>query len=143
MMPPLPAPSQDHASDSDEELLPPLAAPSKDHASDADENMLPLLPVYSQDRAAAADEEMPPPSPAPSHAHVSAADDAFPTYSQLQSQNRIWTTDAENLMEPQFSKGLEQTKVYCHRSTPIQYFNNIFPEELFEIIVSIIINMQH
>ncbi|VVC93655.1 unnamed protein product [Leptidea sinapis] len=52
---------------------------------------------------------------------------------KLQSRNRIWTTNVENWMEPQFTKALEVTKEYDHRRLPrikLLVFDNLFHPQL-------------
>ncbi|CAG4989447.1 unnamed protein product [Parnassius apollo] len=59
----------------------------------------------------------------------------LPTYAELQARNRMWTTKVENFEEYSFNKEMEPTKSYNHKSLPIEYFSNLFPDELFEMIV--------
>ncbi|CAG5023004.1 unnamed protein product [Parnassius apollo] len=59
----------------------------------------------------------------------------LPTYAELQARNRMWTTKVENFEEYSFNKEMEPTKSYNHKSLPIEYFSNLFPDELFKMIV--------
>ncbi|CAG4964425.1 unnamed protein product [Parnassius apollo] len=59
-----------------------------------------------------------------------------PTYVELQSKRREWTTQIENFTTHHFNGELQSTKFYDHKSPPIDYFNNMFPDELFQVIVN-------
>lgn len=135
----------------DEEIAPyvPLSAPLPDFhthpemlAPAVDEEIspcvpmfapLPDLPTHPEMLAPAVNEEMAPciTMPGPS----SGLPANIPTYAELQARDRTWTTDVENFDELNFGKEIEPTKSYSYQSLPIEYFSNLFPDEIFEMIV--------
>ncbi|XP_037303476.1 uncharacterized protein LOC119193826 [Manduca sexta] len=94
---------------------------------------LPDLPTHPEMLAPAVNEEMAPciTMPGPS----SGLPANIPTYAELQARDRTWTTDVENFDELNFGKEIEPTKSYSYQSLPIEYFSNLFPDEIFEMIV--------
>lgn len=55
-----------------------------------------------------------------------------PTYAEFQVRDR---THIENFNEFNFDKLLEPTKPYSQQSLPIEYFSNLFPDEIIQMVV--------
>lgn len=117
----LSAPSQD---------LPEMLTPSVDEESACGLfGSLPDLPAHPEVLTPSVHEAMPPcvRFPAPSF--------SLPANAELQVRDRTWTTHVENFNEYNFDKLLEPTKQYSQQSLPIEYFSNLFPDEIIQMIV--------
>lgn len=58
-----------------------------------------------------------------------------PSYSEMQNRERLWTTFVGDLNIPSFDKPLQVRKIYTNRSTPKDYFLDMFPESMINLIV--------
>lgn len=53
---------------------------------------------------------------------------------QLIGKDRVWSQDTNTFSAPEFSNKLKSRKKYTNRSVPIDYFESIFPSEIYKII---------
>lgn len=94
---------------------------------------LPDLPVHPEILTPSVHEAMPPCVRLSTPSFSLPAN--MPTYAELQGRDRTWTTHVENFNEYNFDKLLEPTKQYSQQSLPIEYFSNLFPDEIIQMIV--------